>query len=110
MSLAYHQAMITAFLGDVKGAQAQMDSLLDQAPFASETRIGMSQIALLLESPTTTKAMLKRLAVDDGPEKNWDVMVGQVEADLARQDFKQARRCWMNWKPCRWIRRKAGSS
>lgn len=91
MSLSYHQAMITAFLGDVKGAQAQMDSLLDQAPFASETRIGMSQIALLLESPTTTKAMLKRLAVDDGPEKNWDVMVGQVEADLARQDFKQAR-------------------
>lgn len=92
LSLAYHQAMITAFLGDVKGAQQQMDSLLDLAPFAAQTRIGMSQIALLLESPTTTKAMLKRLAVDDGPEKNWDVMVGQVEADLARQDFQQARR------------------
>jgi biofilm PGA synthesis protein PgaA len=92
LSLAYHQAMITAFLGDVKGAQQQMDSLLDLAPFAAQSRIGMSQIALLLESPTTTKAMLKRLAVDDGPEKNWDVMVGQVEADLARQDFQQARR------------------
>jgi biofilm PGA synthesis protein PgaA len=89
-SVAVQRAMFAAWMADTSSGQEQLESLLENSPYASDLRQGMAGVALLRGWPRQAGAMYRRLQVDQAPDQDVNTSLGLVDVALETQSFRLA--------------------
>ncbi|TDR76624.1 poly-beta-1,6 N-acetyl-D-glucosamine export porin PgaA [Paludibacterium purpuratum] len=89
-TVAYHQAMMTAYLEGNADAAHQLDDLLADAPYDNVLRQGQGENQLLRGWPRQAGETFRRIQVDQQPESARTAVLGQADVALELMEFGQA--------------------
>ena len=91
-TVAYHQAMISAYLEGSDVAAWQLDGLLADAPYDMTLRQGQGENQLMRGWPRRAKETFRRIEVDQLPETARPALLGQADAAMELAEFGEAGR------------------